>query len=152
MILRLYCRSSLVQYPIDVGLKGQSNEIFDLHFFHNSNLPGPLTNRLKYFQTAISELPRWNFTICSGSKYSSLNSEYIVSFSGCEFARISKNPINYKLYFTPELSSKLRYKGWTGLTATVKLYTAHACKMSHTWFGGQEPQLKPHKFLINLLH
>ena len=31
-------------------LKGQSNEIFDLQFFfHNSNLPVPMTNRLKYF-------------------------------------------------------------------------------------------------------
>ena len=30
-------------------LIGQSNEIFDLHFFHYLNLPGPLTNRLKYF-------------------------------------------------------------------------------------------------------
>ena len=30
-------------------LKGQSNEIFDLHFFHYSNLPGPLTNGFKVF-------------------------------------------------------------------------------------------------------
>ena len=27
-------------------LKGQSNEIFDLIYFHNSNLPGPQTNGL----------------------------------------------------------------------------------------------------------
>ena len=33
--------------------KGQSNEIFDLHFFHNSNLPGPLTNGLKYSQFCL---------------------------------------------------------------------------------------------------
>ena len=31
-------------------LKGQSNEILDPHFFHNSNQPGPLTNELKYFR------------------------------------------------------------------------------------------------------
>ena len=32
-------------------LKGQSNEIFDLQFFfHNSNLPGSLTNWLTYFR------------------------------------------------------------------------------------------------------
>ena len=30
-------------------LKGQSNEIFDLQFFHNSNLSGALANGLKYF-------------------------------------------------------------------------------------------------------
>ena len=30
-------------------LKGQSIEIFYLHFYHYSNLPGPLTNELKYF-------------------------------------------------------------------------------------------------------
>ena len=29
---------------------GQSNEILDPHFFHNSNQPGPLTNELKYFR------------------------------------------------------------------------------------------------------
>ena len=35
-----------------VILKGQSNEIFDLHFFllHNLNQPGTLTNGLKYFR------------------------------------------------------------------------------------------------------
>ena len=31
-------------------LKGQSNEIFDLHFFHYSNLPGPLINGFKYLR------------------------------------------------------------------------------------------------------
>ena len=31
-------------------LKGQSNDILDPHFFHNSNHPGPLTNELKYFR------------------------------------------------------------------------------------------------------
>ena len=31
-------------------LKGQSNEILDPHFFHNSNQPGSLTNGLKYFR------------------------------------------------------------------------------------------------------
>ena len=30
-------------------LKGQSNEIFDM-FFHDSSLPGPLSNGLKYFK------------------------------------------------------------------------------------------------------
>ena len=29
---------------------GPSNEILDLHFFHHSNLPEPLTNGLKYFR------------------------------------------------------------------------------------------------------
>ena len=33
-----------------VSLKGQSNKLFDPHFFHPSNLPGPLTNGLKYFR------------------------------------------------------------------------------------------------------
>ena len=33
-----------------VVIKRQSNEIFDLHFFHYSNLSGPLTNGLKYFR------------------------------------------------------------------------------------------------------
>ena len=31
-------------------LKGQSNEIFDLLFFHHFNQPGPLTNGLKDFR------------------------------------------------------------------------------------------------------
>ena len=31
------------------SLKGQSNKIFDLFFFHNSSLPGPLSNGFKYF-------------------------------------------------------------------------------------------------------
>ena len=38
------------QTRIFTTLKGQSNKIFDPHFFHHSNLPGPLTNRLKYFR------------------------------------------------------------------------------------------------------
>ena len=29
---------------------GTEQRDFDLHFFHNSNLPGPLTNGLKYFR------------------------------------------------------------------------------------------------------
>ena len=33
-----------VQYS--AVLKGQTNEIFNLQFFHNLNLPGPLTNGL----------------------------------------------------------------------------------------------------------
>ena len=33
-----------------VVLKGQSNEIFDLHYFHFSNPSGPLTNGLKCFR------------------------------------------------------------------------------------------------------
>ena len=32
------------------SLKGVCHEIFNLHFFHNSNLSGPLINRLKYFR------------------------------------------------------------------------------------------------------
>ena len=35
---------------INFSLKGQSNEIFDLLFFHHFNQPGPLTNGLKYFR------------------------------------------------------------------------------------------------------
>ena len=31
-------------------LKGQTNEILDPLFSHNSNQPGPLTNGLKYFR------------------------------------------------------------------------------------------------------
>ena len=31
-------------------LKGQSNDIFDLHFFQHSNRPGSVTNGLKYFR------------------------------------------------------------------------------------------------------
>ena len=31
-------------------LKGQCHEIFDLHFFHDSNPPRPLINRLNYFR------------------------------------------------------------------------------------------------------
>ena len=31
-------------------LQGQSSEIFDHHFCHHSNLPGLLTNGLKYFR------------------------------------------------------------------------------------------------------
>ena len=31
-------------------LKGQSNEIFDLHFFHHSNQFVPLINKFKYFR------------------------------------------------------------------------------------------------------
>ena len=31
------------------SLRGQSNEIFDLQFFHHSNQPGPLINGFKYF-------------------------------------------------------------------------------------------------------
>ena len=31
-------------------LKGKSNKIFNLHFFHHSNQLGPLTIGLKYFQ------------------------------------------------------------------------------------------------------
>ena len=34
-------------------LKGQSNEIFDLQCFPNSNLLGPLTNGLQYVQVWI---------------------------------------------------------------------------------------------------
>ena len=32
------------------SLKGHSNEIFDLQFFHHSNQPGSLTNGLNYFR------------------------------------------------------------------------------------------------------
>ena len=35
---------------IKFTLKGQSNEILEPHFFHNSNQLGPLTNELKYFR------------------------------------------------------------------------------------------------------
>ena len=50
----LLCTAVVVSDPWKAAygfiiLKGQSNEIFDLQFFHNSNLPGPLTNELKYF-------------------------------------------------------------------------------------------------------
>ena len=31
-------------------LKGVCHEIFDLHFFHDSKLSGPLINRIKYFR------------------------------------------------------------------------------------------------------
>ena len=31
-------------------LKGQSNEILNLHFFHYSNLSGPLSDGLQYFK------------------------------------------------------------------------------------------------------
>ena len=34
-------------------LKGQSNEIFDLQFFHNSNQLGPLTDGLKMFSILV---------------------------------------------------------------------------------------------------
>ena len=30
-------------------LKGMCHDIFDLHFFHDSNPSGPLINRIKYF-------------------------------------------------------------------------------------------------------
>ena len=33
-----------------LNLKGQSNESFDLNFFHYLNQPGPLTNGLKYLR------------------------------------------------------------------------------------------------------
>ena len=46
-------------YIDPLGLKGQSNKIFNLQFFfHNSNLPGPLANGLTkfYFGKEFSEL------------------------------------------------------------------------------------------------
>ena len=41
---------SSFKIPAIIFVKGHSNEIFGLHFFHYSNLHGPLTNRLKYFK------------------------------------------------------------------------------------------------------
>ena len=38
-------------------LKGQSNEIFDPHFFHHSNLPESLSNGLKCFWLFLLNLP-----------------------------------------------------------------------------------------------
>ena len=35
------------------SLKGQSNNIFYCQFFHHSNLSGPLTNGLSYFQFSL---------------------------------------------------------------------------------------------------
>ena len=37
-------------YITERTLKRQSNKIFYLQFFHHLNLPGPLTNGLKYFR------------------------------------------------------------------------------------------------------
>ena len=45
------------------ALKGKSNEIFDLQFFHNLNLPVPLTNGLKYFWFVLRI--RWVIQILS---------------------------------------------------------------------------------------
>ena len=42
-------------------LKGQFDEIFNPHFFHNSNLPGLLTNGLKYFRKFRKS--RWTGTL-----------------------------------------------------------------------------------------
>ena len=78
--------------------------------FHNK-----IVQICRCFQTAISELPRWNFTICLGSKYSSLNSEYIVSFSCCDLIRICNNPKNYELIFFSKIEQQAetgRGKGW----------------------------------------
>ena len=46
----------MVSYPgeslafSESELKEQSDEIFDLFFFQNSSLPGPMSNSLKYFR------------------------------------------------------------------------------------------------------
>ena len=42
-------------------LKGQSNKIFNLHFFHNLNLPGPLNKVLKYFIFSIFFFTPWAY-------------------------------------------------------------------------------------------
>ena len=48
-------KEAIIEGKLLVYLKGQSNEIFDLQFFFNiSNLPGPLTNGLKYFRFWLS--------------------------------------------------------------------------------------------------
>ena len=98
--------------------------------FHNK-----IVQICRWFKTAISELPRWNFLICLCLKYSSLNSECIVSFPSCEFVRFSNNPKNalQYTYFTLRFSNKQRWRGGKGLTATVKLCTAHACYTSHCY-------------------
>ena len=47
-------------------LKGQSNEIFDLQFFHNSNLPRPLTNGLTFFRVWLRI--RWDIRFLGSKK------------------------------------------------------------------------------------
>ena len=41
--------SNFSNFKFEYLSKNESNEIFDIQFFHNSNMPGPLTNQLKYF-------------------------------------------------------------------------------------------------------
>ena len=103
----------------------------------------------RWFQTAISELPWWHFTICLCLKHSSLNSACIVPFSCYNLLRIGNHPKNAILYtyFTLRFSSKQRWK--------VKLCTAqcaHACFTSHCHVSGQKPQLPSQQFSMNLLH
>ena len=42
--------SNFSNFKFEYLSENESNEIFDIQFFHNSNLPGPLTNQLKYFR------------------------------------------------------------------------------------------------------
>ena len=43
------CRLKLILFFYQYVLKRQCHEIFYLYFFHESNPPGPLINRLKWF-------------------------------------------------------------------------------------------------------
>ena len=89
----------------------------------------PLHNKIvqnsRWFQTAISERPWWNFTICLCLKYSSLNSEYIVPpyryhlnvATLYELATILKIPY---IYFTLRFSS---YQWWWPLQDRFDRYS-----------------------------
>ena len=49
IILLLLLKKNQYAFKVKITVKGQCHEIFYLYFFHESNPPGPLIKRLKWF-------------------------------------------------------------------------------------------------------
>ena len=92
--------------------KGQSSEIFDPHFCHHSNLPGLLTNGLKYFRIWL----RFCRVIWTFPNLPGVNSNTVlwgISFFEPKIRTAQRNLHQNRKYFNPLPGARagLNYEG-----------------------------------------